>query len=58
MGRDPEVTLDLDPELVINHSVELVGLAPCTGYVFEVSSASPDCYLAVDDNGGGSSSTA
>ncbi|MGD8440382.1 MAG: C25 family cysteine peptidase [Holophagae bacterium] len=34
------------------HSIEIEGLEPCTDYVFQVVSSSPDCYTEVDDNGG------
>ncbi len=34
------------------HAVEIDGLEACTDYVFLVESSSPDCYTAVDDNGG------
>lgn len=34
------------------HSIEIEGLQPCTDYVFQVASSSPDCYTEVDDNGG------
>jgi subtilisin-like proprotein convertase family protein len=35
------------------HSVEITGLDPCAGYLFEVASTSPSCYTVADSNGGG-----
>jgi len=47
----PSMVVDA-PGTVTDHVVEVEGLDPCTGYVIEVSSASPYCYTASDNNGG------
>ena len=38
--------------LTTTHEIELVDLPPCTDFLFEVVSASPNCYATVGDNGG------
>jgi len=40
------------PGTTTDHVVEIEGLDPCTAYVVQVASTSPNCYTAVDDNGG------
>jgi len=38
--------------LTMTHSLVVEGLDPCTDYLFTVTSASPGCYEATDDNQG------
>ncbi len=47
----PTTVIDITGTTMV-HEIEIEGLEPCTTYVFEVASTSPNCYTVVDDNGG------